>query len=167
VSSHSPFHTHNPTPKRAWTVEEAWQHGLNENFWRWGLVFNQGNDMNVSRERVKDRLNFILSRLLRKMYGNRFRDKAVARAIIFEHGASASFNRHYHALVGIEAKQVPWSDFRVRLAIAKLDSEFVRGSRSEKIVHVDSGWEKGNRYHSYVSRYVQNHNGRGDWFVLD
>lgn len=51
------------------SVRDAWEHGFNENFWRWGLVFNQGNDMNVSADRVKARLRFISSGLLRKILG--------------------------------------------------------------------------------------------------
>ena len=44
--------------------------GFNEEFWRHGLVFNQGNEMNVTEYRVQERLRFITSRLLRKLYGN-------------------------------------------------------------------------------------------------
>jgi hypothetical protein len=65
------------------SFKDACEHGFNESFWRWGLVFNQGNDMNVSADRVKARLRFIASKLLRKIYGNRHRDKATVRCNFF------------------------------------------------------------------------------------
>ena len=154
------FHQHHFSSYR-----EALQHGFNEEFWRWGLVFNQGNGMNVSQERLKERLDFISPRLLRLMYGNRFRRKKVTvRFVCFEQGSAESFNRHYHVLMGIRANELPWSDLQVGQAIENIDLEFIRRtSSSEKPVHVDYGWRMGNRYHSYSSRDVQ-YSSDANWF---
>jgi hypothetical protein len=35
------------------------------------------------------------------------------------------------------------------------DREFIRPTKWEKLVQVHREWREGNRYHSYVSRYVQ------------
>src|SRR5262249_31096552 len=61
------------------SVRDAWERGFNEMHWRLGLVFNLGNGMNVSENRVRERLRFIASKLLRTMYGNRYRGKATVR----------------------------------------------------------------------------------------
>ena|SRR6476646_1476379 len=57
------------------SVADALSFGLNEQFWRWGLVFSQGNDWNVSENRVCERLRNIRSNLLREIFGNRHRGK--------------------------------------------------------------------------------------------
>jgi hypothetical protein len=155
-----PFHNH-----QFRSFKDAWEHGFNESFWRWGLVFNQGNDMNVSADRVKARLRFISSRLLRKIYGNRHRDKATVRFIVFEHGASKSFNRHYHVLMAIDGDPSDWSDFRIAMTIRAIDQEFVKQHSWEKPAHVDWDWQKGNRYHSYTSRFAVNRLD-SEWFIL-
>ena len=102
--------------KRYTSIKHAWECGLNEHFWRWGLVFNQGNEMNVTEHRVKDRLRVVASRLLRKIYGNRYRDKAKVRFLAFRHGVAESFNEHYHALMAIEGEPHEWSDDKIALA---------------------------------------------------
>jgi hypothetical protein len=61
--------------------------------WRWGLVFNQGNGMNVTEERVRERLRTIAGRLLRKMYGNHYRSRGNVRFIVFQHGSPKRHNR--------------------------------------------------------------------------
>jgi hypothetical protein len=99
-------------PNRYSSVSEAFHYGLNEQFWRWGLVFSQGNELNVSANRVKERSRYMASKLLRRIYGNRYRDKALIRFLVFQHGSSESFNEHYHALMGFCGKQHNWSDFR-------------------------------------------------------
>src|SRR5262249_55272005 len=94
-------------------------------------------------------------RLLRKIYGNRHRGKATVRFIVFEHGASKSFNRHYHILMAIDGEPHDWSDFRIAMTIRTIDREFIEEHSWEKCVHVDYDWQKGNRYHRYVSRYAR------------
>ena len=155
-----PFHQ-----QRYRSVPEAWQHGFNPEFWRWGLVFNQGNEMSVSKERVQERLKYIASKLLREMYGNQYREKAKIQCLAVQHGSLDSANRHFHVLVGIVSDEIPWSDFRIRTAIEKYDRKIC--CPWEKPVHVDYDWELGNRYHSYVTRYLQSRNAdNAEWFAL-
>jgi hypothetical protein len=144
---------------------EALRNGFNEEFWRWGLTFNQGNEMNVSQARVHERLDFIASRLLRSMHGNRFRRKnIVVRFVCFEQGSAQSFNRHYHVLMGIQASEHSWTDGEVAQAIETIDLEFTRrGGSSEKPVHIDYDWRMSNWYHSYCSRDVQ-YSSDANWF---
>jgi hypothetical protein len=147
------------------SVRDAWEHGFNENFWRWGLVFNQGNDMNVSADRVKVRLRFIASNLLRKIYGNRYRRKARVRFAVFQHGRRQCFDQHYHVLMAIDGEPNDWSDFRIAMTVRGIDQELVQGHKWEKLVHVDWNWRKGNRYHAYGSRFAVNRFD-GEWFIL-
>jgi hypothetical protein len=121
--------------------------------------------MNVSEDRLKERLRFIASKLLRKIYGNRYRGKAKVRFAVFQHGHRKSFNQHYHVLMAIEGEPNDWSDFRIATAIRRIDQELVKGHRWEKPVHVDWNWQKGNRYHAYGSRFAVNRFD-GEWFIL-
>ena len=57
--------------------------------------------------------------------------------------------------MGIDGKRPDWSDFRVAFKVRDIDRQFIGSAKSEKLVHVDWEWREGNRYHSYVSRYVQ------------
>jgi hypothetical protein len=149
------------------SITDAFRYGLNEQFWRWGLVFNQGNGWNVSEDRIKQRLRFIASRLLRKIYGNRHRDKAKVRFLIFKHGSTKSFDQHYHALMGFEGQKPAWSDFHIQMKVRDIDAEFIKSNKSEKLVSIDWDWTSGNRYHSYVSRFVQLKVGSSDdWFFI-
>jgi hypothetical protein len=78
-------------------VKEAWSQAINENYWRHGLVISQGNEMNVSAERCRERLKFIASRLLRAMYGNKYRRKGhKVHFIVAGEGSKESYNLHYH-----------------------------------------------------------------------
>jgi hypothetical protein len=149
-----------PSPKEAWR-------GMNDKFWRWGLVFSQGNEWNVSVDRVKQRLRFIAGNLLRAMYGNNYRTKANIVFLVFKHGSSKSFDEHYHALMGFERGRPVWSDLRIDFEIKEIDTRF-KGHKSEKCVWVDRDWKNGNHYHSYVSRFVQTTDGSSDdWFFLE
>ena len=121
--------------------------------------------MNVSEDRVKERLRFVKSRLLREIYGNRYRGKATVWFAVFQHGVRHSFNQHYHVLMATEGEPNDWSDFRVAMAIRRIDRELVKGHRWEKPVHVDWDWQKGNRYHAYGSRFAVNRFD-GEWFIL-
>jgi hypothetical protein len=159
LTSHA-FHSHQYR-----SVRDAWERGFNEEFWRWGLVFNQGNEMNVSEDRVKERLRYIKSKLLREIYGNRYRGRARVWFAVFQHGVRQSFDQHYHALMAIDGESNEWSDSRIAMTIRRIDHELVRGHRWEKPVHVDCDWYKGNRYHRYVSRFAANRLD-GEWFIL-
>lgn len=147
------------------SVSDALSTGLNEQCWRWGLVFNQGNDWSVSENRVRERLSYIRSNLLRAIFGNRHRGKGSIRFLVFKHGGLNSFNQHWHVLMAIEGSRPDWSDFRVAMKVSEVDGEFIRSVKSEKLVHVDHEWRQGNRYHSYVSRYVQSGTG-DDYFIM-
>ena len=128
---------------------DALSSGLNAQVWRWGLVFNQGNDWNVSENRVCERL----------------RGKGSIRFLVFKHGDLKSFNQHWHVLMAIDGSRPDWDDFRVEMKTLDIDREFIRPAKSEKLVHVDREWREGNRYHSYVSRYAQS--GKSDdYFVM-
>lgn len=147
------------------SVREVFQHGLNENFWRWGLVFNQGNGWNVSENSVRERLRMIASDLLRTIYGNRFRNKAKLRFVVFRHGSSKSFDEHYHALMGFEGEPPHWSDDLIKLRIEATD--WTMTNDYTKLVHVDIVSKDGNRYHSYVSQFEQQgRSGSDNWFFL-
>jgi hypothetical protein len=61
------------------SVADALSSGFNEQVWRWGLIFNQGNDWSVSERRVIERLRNIRSNLLRAIFGNRHRGKGSIR----------------------------------------------------------------------------------------
>ena len=84
---------------------------------------------------------------------------------VFQHGVKESFNQHYHVLMAIDGESNGWSDFRIAMTVRSIDQEFIKGHRWEKLVHVDWEWEKGNRYHSYTSRFAVNRFD-GGWFVL-
>ncbi len=147
------------------SVAHAWSSGLNDHAWRWGLVFNQGNGWSVSESRVRERLRFIRSNLLRAIFGNGHRGKGSIRFLAFRHGSVRSFSQHWHVLMGIEGNRPDWGDFRICFKVRNIDRHFIGSAKSEKVVHVDWGWREGNRYHSYVSRYVQA--GKpDDYFVL-
>jgi hypothetical protein len=149
------------------SVPAAFRFGMNEEVLRWGLVFSQGNGWNVTENRVKERLRFIASGLLRKIYGNRHRDKAKIHFIVFKHGSRDCFNEHFHALMWFDGQPHGWSDFRVAMTLKELDRKFIGTSKSEKPVWVDWDWTNDNRYHSYVSRFEQTKRGPSDnWFIM-
>ena len=158
----TPFHQ-----QRFPNVKEAFQHGFNEQFWTHGIVINQGNGMSVSKNEALRRLDFIRRHLLRKMFGNHWREKGKLRFALFEHGAMKTDDAHFHAVLGIEGNH-DWSDFRIGMTIKSI--EFMRHMRRgaerhwEKMAHVDWDWKKGNKYHSYISRFA---NTRPDgWYVI-
>ena len=137
------------------SVAQAWSSGLNHQVWRCGMVFNQGNAWSVSENRVPERLRYIRSNLLRAIFGNRHRGKGRICFLVCKHGSLRSFNQHWHALMVIDGNRSDWGDFRVAFKIRDIDRQFIGSTKSEKLVHVDWGWREENRYHSYVSRYVQ------------
>ena len=147
------------------SVAHALSSGFNEQVWRWGLVFSQGNDWSVSESRVIERLRNIRSNLLRAIFGNRHRRKGSIRFFVFKHGSLKSFNQHWHALMAIDGNRPDWSDFRIVFKVKDTDCQLIRSIKSEKLVHVDWEWREGNRYHSYVSRYVQSGQ-LDDYFVM-
>jgi hypothetical protein len=57
--------------------------------------------------------------------------------------------------MAIEGNRPDWSDFRIVFKVKDTDCQLIRSIKSEKPVHVDWEWREGNRYHSYVSRYVR------------
>jgi len=147
--------------------EEVFAKGLNPEFWRWGLTFNQGNGMDVTEERVRARLSKIAAGFLRDRYGNKYRRKARIRFVVFQHNCADGSDRHFHALMGFLGEPHGMSDAKVADAIEKLDESIRKGWWGEKPVHVDFGWKKGNTFHSYVSRYVQAGKGQEpNWFML-
>jgi hypothetical protein len=147
------------------SVFHAFSYGLNEQCWRWGLVFNQGNDWSVSQNRVQERLRYIRSNLLRAIFGNRYRGKGSIRFLVFKHGSLESFNQHWHVLMAIDGDRPDWDDLRVEMKIYNIVAQFIRSAKSEKLVHIDREWREGNRYHSYVSRYAQSGT-CDDYFVM-
>ena len=138
------------------TVADAWSHGLNEKYWRHGLVFNQGNGHNVTRNRVRERLSFIACRLLRNIFGNRYRDKGDVRFLGVEEGSKKSYNQHYHVLMAIDGDH-GWDVRRVQQEIKTIDAMFLisHGWYGEKPAEIECGWELGNRYHSYTTKMLQ------------
>jgi hypothetical protein len=150
--------------KRYTSVADALSSGFNELVWRWGLVFNQGNGWSVSEDRVRERLRYIRSNLLRAIFGNRHRGKGSIAFFVFKHGSLKSFNQHWHALMAIQGNRPDWSDFRIFFKVREIDRDLIKSAKSEKLVHVDWDWRQGNRHHSYVSRYVQT--GRSEDFFL-
>jgi hypothetical protein len=147
------------------SVAGALSSGFNEQVWRWGLVFNQGNDWSVSENRVRERLSNIRSNLLRTIFGNRHRGKGGVRFFAFKHGSLNSFDQHWHVLMAIEGSHSDWNDLRIAMKVQDIDGEFIRPHKWEKLVQVDWKWREGNRYHSYVSRYA--HSGRrDDYFIM-
>jgi hypothetical protein len=138
-------------PGKYATAADAWQHGLDDQYWRHGITISLGNGMNVSREEAKRTLNYIGVRLLRAMFGNNFRRKsAKINFLVFEQGSRLCFNQHYHALMAIEGEH-DWSDQQIAQAIIEIDSNRSK-RRWEKDVYVDFNWREGNRFHSYVAR---------------
>ena len=106
--------------------------------------------------------------LLRKMFGNRWRQKAKATFVVFQHGSRATGDAHFHAVLGIDGAH-DWSDFRIGLTIKSIElMQHMRMARVrpwEKMAHVDWNWAKGNQYHSYISRFANKR--PDDWFIID
>ncbi len=147
--------------------KDVWKRGLNQEYWRWGLVFSQGHCMNVTEERVRERLRTISGRLLRKIYGNHYRARGRVRFLGFQHGVAKQHNQHFHVLMAIEGEAHGWLDWRVALQVQSIDRLARTGAWNEKPVHIDFKWRNGNRYHSYTSRFLQFRNGTDvNWFVL-
>jgi hypothetical protein len=159
------------------TVRDAWSKGLNETYWKWCLVFSAGNDLNISLDRVKERIRFIAANLLRMLYGNHYRRKnAHIACLTFQHGDRLSFDQHYHVMIGIDGPPHDWGDWRIMMTIKQLDRAYLSGRglkqpialkgyyrmHREKLVHIDWRWREGNQMHSYVSRYVQLKDGSSD-----
>jgi hypothetical protein len=143
------------------TVEEAFQGGFHEQFWRHGIVISQGNGMSVSMEEAVRRLDSIRRHLGRRMFGNHWRGKITFA--VFPHGSKTSGNEHFHALLGIEGDH-NWSDFRIAMTVGTIERirHWRRVDRPwEKMAHVDWDWKKENRYHGYVSRYANKRS--DDW----
>jgi hypothetical protein len=149
------------------TLTDAFRRSFNERFWRHGIVISQGNGMNVPRDEAVRRLDSIRHHLARKMFGNHWREKAKITFVLFKHGSSATEDEHYHALLGIAGNH-EWSDFRIAMTVKSI--EFMRHRRRkpnrhwEKMAHVDWDWEKGNRYHRYVSRFANKR--PDDWYLI-
>jgi hypothetical protein len=148
-----------------WTAEEArrksvenvFRYGFNEQFWRHGIVISQGNKMSVSKDDAIRRLDSLRRHLGRRMFGNKWREKAQITFVLFQHGSRETFNEHYHALLGIGGDH-EWTDFGIAMAINLIEGMRHRrrspNRRWEKIAHVDWNWARGNRYHSYVGRFA-------------
>jgi hypothetical protein len=104
--------------------------------------------------RQRDALTILVcGHLLKAMFGDNFRRKgAEIKFMVFEQGSRATFNQHYHALMAIEGDH-NWSDEQIAKAINEIDRN--RSKRHwEKDVHVDFGWIKDSRFHSYLARYA-------------
>ena len=147
--------------RRYKTAKEALAKDFNPEFWRHGLVISQGNGLSVSYARAKRRLLIIAKRLLRRIFGNHWRDKAKLTFLVCQQGSRKSFNVHFHVLVGIEGEH-DWTDQRIAEEIARVDSEIA--FKGEKPIHIDYDWEKSNRYHWYVTREC--YNNPDSYFVL-
>ena len=146
--------------------EDVRKEGLNPEYWRWGLVFNQGNGMNVTEDRVRERLGIIAPRLLRKMYGNHWRGRGHVQFIVCQHGSKQGYDQHFHALMAIVGEPNGWSDFRVAMQVQAIDQR-ARAAWNEKLVHIDWNWKYNNRYHSYTSRFLQFRGGDdANWFIV-
>jgi hypothetical protein len=110
-SAPEPFH-----PGNYQTVKKAWAESINPNYWRHGLVINQGNGMNVSIERCQSRLKFIAYRLLRMIFGNKYKHKGNVKFIVAGEGSKKSYNTHYHVLMAVEGDH-GWSGFRIKMTV--------------------------------------------------
>ena len=147
----TPFHQ-----KRFQSVTDAYQHGFNEHYWRHGIVISQGNRMSVSLDDALRRFDKIRRYLSRKMFGNGWRKKGKINMVIFQHGSRDTCDAHFHGLLGIEGDH-GWSVFRIAMTIRSRELMLKMRQRTlgwEKMAHVDWNWEKGNRYHSYISRFA-------------
>jgi hypothetical protein len=162
IDQTGPFHQ-----KRFRTLKDAFQCGFNEEFWRHGIVVNQGNGMGVTKEEAVRRLEYIRRHLARKIFGNHWRDKGRIVFAVFQHGSLKTGDEHHHAVMGIEGKH-DWSDFRIGMTINSI--EFMRHLRRppkrqwEKMAHVDWNWNKRNRYHGYISRFANKR--PDDWQII-
>jgi hypothetical protein len=161
TQTNNPFHSENYK-----NLSDAWSHSLNENYWRHGIVINQGNLMNVSAERCRVRLNVIAGRLLREMFGNKYRQKGCkVHFLMASEGSKQSYNSHHHVLMAIVGDH-SWSDWKIKMFVNSIDFLFCwtnGGWRGEKPCHVDYGWKEGNRYHSYSTKSIQR--GSADWML--
>ena len=166
-SNSEPFH-----PGRFVSIEDAWSQSINEDYWRHGLIISQGNGMNVSADRCRERLKFIASRLLRAIYGNKYKrlGHKVQFIVVAEEGWKKSHNTHqyhlhHHILMSVTGDH-GWNDFDIRSAILKIDELFLKthGWDWEKRIQVDCNWKKTNRYHSYSTDTIQR-GGQDDWNV--
>ncbi len=139
------------------SIKEGWK-TLNASYWKFGLVISQGNHWNVSFQRFCERIKNIRIRVMRSLFGNRWRDRGSMVILYFKHGRKECFNEHYHTLVSIEGKHN-----RTDEQVAELvrEADLLELKLKEKPVHVDDDWEKENAYHEYVSRYAQH--GNDDW----
>jgi hypothetical protein len=141
---HKPFRDY-----KGASTADAWQHGFNPEYWRHGITISQGLDWSVSEAEATRRLNYIRVHLLKAMFGKK---GAEIKFMVFEQGSRATFNQHYHALMAIEGDH-NWSDEQIAKATNEIDRN--RSKRHwEKDVHVDFGWIKDSRFHSYVARYA-------------
>ena len=105
---HKPFRDY-----KGASVADAWQHGLNPEYWRHCITISQGLGWSVSEAEATRRLNYICVHLLKAMFGNNFRRKgAEIKFMVFEQGSRATFNQHYHALMAIEGDH-NWSDEQI------------------------------------------------------
>jgi hypothetical protein len=146
------------------STKDAYKNAFNPDYWRHGITISQGNELNVSEKSAQERLIFIRARLLRKTFGNHFRQKkASVDFCVFKHGSKLCFDEHFHALMGIQGNH-DWSDAQIAEAIQSIDLDRPHSKRWEKPLHVDYDWEDGNQFHSYVSRFVQN--GSDDFFII-
>jgi hypothetical protein len=93
---HNPFRDY-----KGASISDAWQHGLNPEYWRHGITISQGLGWSVSEAEAIRRLNYIRVHLLKAMFGNNFRrEGAKVKFLVFEQGSRATFDQHYHALMG-------------------------------------------------------------------
>ena len=134
---------------------EAWEHALNEDFWRHGITINQGLGWNVTEEAAIERLTYIRARLVRRIFGNSWRRRgATIKFMVFRQGSKRSFNQHFHVLMGIEGNH-DWTDEQIASAINEIDRQRRNRQEWEKAVHVDFDWIKGNNFHGYVGRELK------------
>src|SRR5262249_53322333 len=83
------------------SIKDAFQYGLNEEYWRFGITLNQGNGWSVTNEECVRRLTYIRARLARDIFGNRWRAKAKIIFLVFKHGTKQASDVHFHALMAI------------------------------------------------------------------
>ncbi len=122
--------------------------------------------MNMSEERVRERLHVISTRLLRKVFGNHWRGKGRVRFLVFQHGSIERHDQHFHVLMAIEGDPHDRTDSDIATQIEHID-RLNRSAWDEKLVHVDCEWHKGNRYPSYSSRFLQLRGGEdANWFLI-
>jgi hypothetical protein len=133
-------------------LREAWG-TLNPDYWRHGITISQGNGWPVTQKQAQKVLSYIAPRLLRGVFGNRWRQKKARVCFLgFRQGSMECGTQHWHVLLGIEGEH-NWSDGDIASKIEQIDRVRPK-KRWEKPLHMDWNWQWGNAFHRYVTSEI-------------